>query len=120
MLFHKSIISFVAAIALATIAAAAAIPPTTGTGSPNQGSSQPEGSSQGTQGSTQGSTLSQGQIPTCSPSLNPMCCETSIPFPNLSDNVRASLQTLDPNLNQNLNVGQNCAPPGTQGWYCVP
>ena len=66
MLFHKSIISFVAAIALATIAAAAAIPPTTGTGSPNQGSSQPEGSSQGTQGSTQGSTLSQGQIPTCS------------------------------------------------------
>ena len=122
MLFHKSLVSSVAAITLATMVAAAATPPLTGSGSgsPNQ----PEGYTQGSspsQGSGQGSSPSQGssQVPTCSPDLNPMCCETSIPFPNLSDSVKASLQTLDPNLNQNLNAGQNCAPPGAQGWYCV-
>ena len=122
MLFHKSLVSSVAAITLATMVAAAATPPLTGSGSGS--SNQPEGYTQGSspsQGSGQGSSPSQGssQVPTCSPDLNPMCCETSIPFPNLSDSVKASLQTLDPNLNQNLNAGQNCAPPGAQGWYCV-
>ena len=112
MLFHKSIVSFVASITLATMVAAAATLPLTGSGSGSH--NQPEGSSQGSSPS-QGSS----QVPTCSPDLNPMCCETSIPFPNLSDSVKASLQTLDPNLNQNLNAGQNCAPPGAQGWYCV-
>ena len=123
MLFHKSIVSFVASITLATMVAAAATPPLTGSGSgsPNQPEASGQGSSPSQGSSGQGSSPSQGssQVPTCNPDLNPMCCETSIPFPNLSDSVKASLQTLDPNLNQNLNAGQNCAPPGAQGWYCV-
>jgi hypothetical protein len=113
MLFNKSIVAFVAAITLATSVAAAATPSPNGagqnTGSPNQS----QDKSQGTvQGSNQGST----QPPTCISGLNPMCCDAVALFTTLSDDVRTQLKSLDSNLNQNGNVGQNCAPPvGSQG-----
>jgi hypothetical protein len=119
MLFHKSIVAFVAAITLATSVAAAATPPVTGTGqntgSPNQGSSQDK--NQGSvQGSVQGSTQGPSQAPTCSPGLNPMCCDAVTPFTSLSDIVRTQLKTLDPTMSESCNVGQQCASPvGSQG-----
>jgi hypothetical protein len=118
MLFNKSIVAFVAAITLATSVAAAATPPLTGTG---QDTGSPSQSQDKIQGSVQGSNQGSSQAPTCSPGLNPMCCDAVIQFGSLSDSFKTSLKTLDPNLNQNGKVGQNCAPPvGSQGWYCFP
>jgi hypothetical protein len=118
MLFNKSIVAFVAAITLATSVAAAATPSPNGAGQNPGSPSQSQDKSQGTvQGSNQGST----QPPTCISGLNPMCCDAVALFTTLSDDVRTQLKSLDSNLNQNGNVGQNCAPPvGSQGWYCVP
>jgi hypothetical protein len=118
MLFNKSIVAFVAAITLATSVAAAATPSPGGTG---QNTGSPSQSQDKTQGSVQGSNQGSSKAPTCSPGLTPLCCDATTPFPSLSDTVRTQLKSLDPSLNENGKVGQNCAPPvGSQGWYCVP
>ncbi|KAN0128628.1 hypothetical protein V8E53_013547 [Lactarius tabidus] len=95
MLFHKSIISFVAAIILATSVAAAATPAPqlTGTGNPNQGSS---------------------NAPSCNPGSNPTCCASLTHFFTLSDGDQASLKALHSNLDPTLPVGDQCSAAGDQ------
>jgi hypothetical protein len=99
MLFHKSVVSFVAAITLATSVTASPTPPLTGTGNPSQGST---------------------EAPSCSPGSNPTSCGSLTHFFTLSDGDQAALKALDPNLDRTLPVGEQCSAAGAQGWYCVP
>ena len=119
MLFQKSIISFIAAIALATIVTAAPQLHDNGkdaskdVGSPKDtGSPKAAGSPTGSQ--YQGSS----QAPSCS-SGTPTCCASLVQFSTLSDGDQAALKALDANLDPSLPVGEQCSAAGAQGWYCV-
>ncbi|KAF8264048.1 hypothetical protein EI94DRAFT_1788185 [Lactarius quietus] len=85
MFFNKSIVSFIAAIALATSVTAFATPARQAVPSCNAGS---------------------GSL---------ACCGSSEPFGSLTLAQQNELISLDTNLNKNLNVGLNCAGAGSQG-----
>ncbi|KAF8268131.1 hypothetical protein EI94DRAFT_1700468 [Lactarius quietus] len=106
MLFNKSFVSFVAAIALATSVAAAATP-NTNSNTPSTG-----GQDQSTGGDKQ--VKVQNVVPTCSTG-NPTCCGSTAPFSSLTQPQQAELHSLDPNVNEGLNVGENCVTAGSQG-----
>jgi hypothetical protein len=88
MLFQQSVISFVAAIALATSVSASAI-------------------------------AARGSAPVCPAGPSPYCCGASLAPVNVPNNIKSSLTSLAPNLDQGKVVGQNCVTPPAQGWYCV-
>ena len=115
MLFHKSVVSFVAAIALASIVTA--LPQgnvQVNSGKQNNAQDNNTGNDNNT-----GTQNTQPVVPVCSTGT-PTCCDSTTPFTSLSVDYRAALPPLDSNLNQALPVGLNCALPGTQGWYCTP
>ena len=118
MLFNKSILSFVAAIALASSVAAAA------TGQPgnnqvNNGNQNNQGNPKDTTNPAQTGTQATGAQatgpPVCS-SGTPTCCDSEQSFSSLSPAFQAALKALDSNLNPDLPVGINCAAAGTQTW----
>ncbi|KAF8271999.1 hypothetical protein EI94DRAFT_1719412 [Lactarius quietus] len=85
MLFNKSIVSFFAAIALASSVTAA-----------------------GQQ------VKAQDVVPTCSTG-SPTCCGSTIPFSGLTPAQKTELHSLDSNVNEGLNVGLNCVVANGQG-----
>ncbi|KAF8264052.1 hypothetical protein EI94DRAFT_1806311 [Lactarius quietus] len=102
MLFNKSIISFFAAIALASSVAAAVAP------NPNANTNTPTTGSQNQQANA------QNVVPTCATGT-PTCCNSIEPFSSLTPAQQTELRGLDSNLNTGLNVGLNCAAAGSQG-----
>ncbi|KAF8264908.1 hypothetical protein EI94DRAFT_1737405 [Lactarius quietus] len=95
MLFQRSLISFVAATALASVVrfvtASAILGP-------------------------------RGTL--CNPGTGILlCCNSSVPVINLSDTLQSTLKTLDPNVDTTLNVGVECTYPETTPaglqWYCA-
>jgi hypothetical protein len=93
MLFYKSLVSFVTAIALASSVTASVAPE-----------------------------RRQYTPPNCQVSSgSSTCCTTSTPFTGLSEGTQGGLLgLLGPNLNLNLPIGLDCVLPGTLGWYCTP
>jgi hypothetical protein len=128
MLFNKSILSFVAALALAANVAAAA------TGQPGNDNNQVQGNNsnqvqgnnnnqvdQNSQDPTKGTTNpaqtgTQATGPPVCSSGTPTCCDSEQSFSSLSSAFQAALKALDSNLNPDLPVGVNCAAAGTQTW----
>jgi hypothetical protein len=78
MFFNKSIISFVAAIALASSVAATS-------------------------------------LPVCKTGVL-MCCDSTQSFSSLSAELQHYLKLLDPNVNPDLPVGEDCDPDTAQHW----
>ena len=121
MLSHKSIASFVAAVALASIVTA--LPQGNGpanTGNQNTGQGNKAGNDNKTgNDSNTGKQNTQPVVPVCSAGT-PTCCDSTTPFSSLSPADQAALASLGPNLNMALAVGLNCAVSGAQGWYRVP
>ena len=121
MLFYKSIASFFAAIALASVVTA--LPQGNGpANSGNQNTAQDNNT--GNNGKTgndkdTGKQNTQPVVPVCSAGT-PTCCDSTTPYSSLSPAYQAALASVDPNLNKALAVGLNCAVYGAQGWYCVP
>ena len=114
MLFYKSIVSFFAAMAMASIVTA--LPQGNGqvnTGKQNGGLDNTTGNDNNT-----GKQNTQPVVPVCSAGT-PTCCDSTTPYSSLSPAYQAALASLDPNLNKALAVGLNCAVSGAQGWYCV-
>ena len=114
MLFHKSVISFIAAITLATIVAAAPLLTDKGKDA-GKGTSSPKETGNTTGGQPQG----PSKAPSCSSGGNPTCCASLVQFSTLSDGDQAALKALDANLDPSLPVGEQCYAAGAQGWYCV-
>ncbi|KAF8266176.1 hypothetical protein EI94DRAFT_1803513 [Lactarius quietus] len=102
MLFNKSIVSFFAAIALATSVTAAVTP------NPNANTNNPTTGNQNQQANA------QNVVPTCSTGT-PTCCDSIESFGSLTPAQQTELRGLDSNVNTNLNVGLNCAGAGSQG-----
>ncbi|KAF8270157.1 hypothetical protein EI94DRAFT_1798387 [Lactarius quietus] len=100
MLFNKSIISFFAAIALAS-SVTAAVTPNGNTNNPTTGSQNQQANA-------------QNVVPTCTTGT-PTCCDSVEPFGSLTLAQQTELRGLDTNLNTGLNVGLNCAAAGSQG-----
>ena len=94
MLFHKSVVSFVTAIALASSVTAFAKP------GPAR--------------------LARAGPPSCLNGGTPTCCNSIASFSSLPQNVQTALTNADPSLNQGLNVGLTCTTAGSQAWYRVP
>ena len=92
MLFHKPLVSFVAAIALASSVTASATPVRRN-------------------GPPAGQSCSTGSL---------TCCDSTSPFSSLSGLIKGLLDILVPDLNVNADVGLNCLLAGTLGWYCNP
>jgi hypothetical protein len=107
MLFNKSIISFVAAIALASSVAAAATGQQATDANPAQNNAD-------TINPAQTNTQATGP-PVCSTGT-PTCCAFEQSFSSLSSADQAALKSLDSNLNPDLSVGVNCDAAGTQTW----
>ena len=122
MLFYKSIVSFIAAIAMASIVTA--LPQgnagvktgTQNTGQVNNGGNNNNNNNGGNNNT--GKQNTQPVVPVCSAGT-PTCCDSTTPFSSLSPADQAALASLDPNLNKALAVGLNCAVSGAQGWYCL-
>ena len=93
MLFYKSFISFVTAIALASSVTASATPERRQYWPPTSNCQASTGSS--------------------------MCCSSTTPFSGLSEGLQSGLVGL-PNLNLNTPIGLDCVLPGLLGWYCTP
>ena len=121
MLFYKSIVSFVAAVAMASIVTA--LPQGNGpanTGNQNGGQDNTTGNNNNVKNDNNtGKQNTQPVVPVCSAGT-PTCCDSTTPYSSLSPAYQAALASLDPNLNKALAVGLNCAVSGGQGWYCVP
>ena len=83
ILFHKSIVSFVAAMALVSRVTA---------------------SPAGTEPAGNGQKHTQAVVPSCSTGT-PTCCDSTTPFSSLSTDNQAALAALDSNLNKALLVG---------------
>ncbi|KAF8259119.1 hypothetical protein EI94DRAFT_1834584 [Lactarius quietus] len=98
MLFNKSIISFIDAIALATSVTATLAPaPTPHPAPANQ-------------------IWAQVVAPICNTgNSSPACCGSAIHFDSLTPQQQTELHSLDPDVIENLNVGMNCAAAGAQG-----
>jgi hypothetical protein len=90
MLFHKSLVSFVAAIALASSVTASVTP-----------ERRQWSSCQASSGSS-------------------TCCTNTSPITSLSTAAQGLLALISPNLNLDLPIGLNCVLPGLLGWYCAP
>jgi hypothetical protein len=119
MLFNKSILSFVAAIALASSVAAAATGQQGGNANNqvNQGNQANQDNTKATTNPAQtGSQTTATGPPVCS-SGTPMCCDSQQSFSSLSSTFQASLKALDSTVNPDLPVGVNCYAAGTQTWY---
>ena len=117
MLFYKSIISFIAAIAMASIVTA--LPQGNGavdTGKQNGGQVNNGGNDNNNGGNNKtGKQSTQPVVPVCSTGT-PTCCDSQQSFSSLSATFQTALKALDPSLNQDLPVGINCAAAGTQTW----
>ena len=122
MLFYKSIVSFIAAIAMASIVTA--LPQAngainTGKQDTNTGQVNNSGNNKNNAGNNNaGKQNTQPVVPVCSAGT-PTCCDSTTPFSSLSPADQAALASLDPALNKALAVGLNCAVSGAQGWYCL-
>ena len=120
MLFNKSILSFVAAIALASSVTAAATGQQGGNANNqvNQ-ANQNQGNAKDTTNPAQTGTKATGAQttgpPVCS-SGTPTCCDSEQSFSSLSPAFQAALKALDSTLNPDLPVGINCDAAGTQTW----
>ena len=112
MLFNKSILSFVAAIAL--VSSVTAIPTGQQGGDVNN---QANGNAKDTTNPAQtaGTKATATGPPVCSTGT-PTCCDSEEPFSSLSATFQTALKALDPSLNQDLPVGINCYAAGTQTW----
>ncbi|KAF8269907.1 hypothetical protein EI94DRAFT_1798739 [Lactarius quietus] len=108
MLFNKSIISFFAAIALASSVAAAVTPNQNQVQNQNQNPSNPTTGGQGQQ------VKAQDVVPTCSTGT-PTCCGSTTPFSGLTPAQKTELHSLDSKVNEGLNVGLNCVAANGQG-----
>ena len=115
MLFNKSILSFVAAIALAS--SVTAIPTGQQGGDVNNQVNQANGNAKDTTNPAQtaGTKATATGPPVCSTGT-PTCCDSEEPFSSLSATFQTALKALDPSLNQDLPVGINCYAAGTQTW----
>ena len=123
MLFDKSILSFVAAIALASSVAAVPIGQQGGDVNNqvnNNQVNQANGNAKDTTNPAQTGTKVTGAQaatgpPVCSTGT-PTCCDSQQSFSSLSATFQTALKALDPSLNQDLPVGINCAAAGTETW----
>ena len=123
MLFNKSILSFVAALALASSVAAAATgqPGNTNNQVQGNGNNQNNPAGQNNQDPTKGTTNpaqtgTQATGPPVCSTGTPTCCDSEQSFSSLSPAFQAALKALDSNLNPDLPVGVNCDAAGTQTW----
>ena len=120
MLFYKSLVSFVVAIAMASIVTALPQNGVANNGKISIGIEDIRGDNNNNGGNNNnGKQHTQPVVPVCSAGT-PTCCDSTTPFSSLSPADQAALASLDPNLNKALAVGLNCAVSGAQGWYCVP
>ena len=120
MLFYKSLVSFVVAIAMASIVTALPQNGVANNGKISIGIEDIRGDNNNNgRNNNNGKQNTQPVVPVCSAGT-PTCCDSTTPFSSLSPADQAALASLDPNLNKALAVGLNCAVSGAQGWYCVP
>ncbi|KAF8260666.1 hypothetical protein EI94DRAFT_1747788 [Lactarius quietus] len=103
MLFNKSIISFVAAIALATSVDAARKVP-----------SMPNPTQNPSIGGRSQQFNARDVVPSCSTGT-PTCCGSTVKFGALTLQQQTELHSLDSDVSENLNVGLNCAAADEQG-----
>ncbi|KAF8269910.1 hypothetical protein EI94DRAFT_1699212 [Lactarius quietus] len=99
MLFNKSIISFFAAIALASSVTAAVTPNQNQDQNPNQNQN-PSNPTTGGQGQQ---VKAQDVVPTCSTGT-PTCCGSTTPFSGLTPAQQTELHSLDSKVNEGLNT----------------
>ncbi|KAF8260663.1 hypothetical protein EI94DRAFT_1811384 [Lactarius quietus] len=96
MLFNKSIISFVAAIALATSVAAGVNPP-----------SIPNPTQNPSNGGRSQKFNARDVVPSCSTGI-PTCCGSTVKFSALTPKQQDELHSLDANVTKGLDVGLIC------------